>query len=161
MVKSTRFYQIKYAKYLRSNLFMLDIYPLLLLFTAVVFLGLLVFLNKTVYRPLLGFMDNRDDVIEKDRKHSNKNESDIAAYEEEARAIILDAKSDISKTRADEIAKVKEEIEKKIDIKKSELEEEYALFQKRLQEEAKDLKNGLLAQMPLYKEGIKAKLNQL
>lgn len=140
---------------------MLDIYPLLLLFTAVVFLGLLVFLNKTVYRPLLGFMDNRDDVIEKDRKHSNKNESDIAAYEEEARAIILDAKSDISKTRADEIAKVKEEIEKKIDIKKSELEEEYALFQKRLQEEAKDLKNGLLAQMPLYKEGIKAKLNQL
>lgn len=140
---------------------MLDIQPLLLLFTAVVFLGLMVFLNKTVYRQLLAFMENRDDVIEKDRKHANKNESDINAYEEEAKAIILEAKSQIGKKRADEIAKVKEEIEKKIEIKKSELEEEYELFQKKLHEEAKDLKNGLLAQMPLFKEGVKAKLNQL
>lgn len=140
---------------------MLDIQPLLLLFTAIVFLGLMVFLNKTVYRQLLAFMENRDEVIEKDRKHANKNEIDIAAYEEEAKSIVLDAKSQIGKRRADEIARVKEEIDKKIEIKKSELEEEYALFQKRLHEEAKDLKNGLLAQMPLFKEGIKAKLNQL
>lgn len=140
---------------------MLDIYPLLLLFTAVVFLALLVFLNKSLYKPLLEFMKNRDDVIEKDRKNANKNESDITAYEEEAKAIILEAKAQASKQRVEVLEKAKEEIALKLEAKKSELEEEYAIFQKEMETEKSELKNGLLAQMPLFKEGIKAKLNQL
>ncbi len=140
---------------------MLDIYPLLLLFTAVTFLGLLIFLNKVMYRPLLGFMENRDEVIERDRKHASKNESDIGAYEDEAVAIISDAKAEIAKERSEQIAKVKEEISKQIEAKKSELDKEYEKFQNSLENEAKELKEALKAQMPLFKDGVKAKLNQL
>lgn len=140
---------------------MLDISPILLLFTAVIFLALLIFLNKALYKPLLEFMENRDNVLEKDRKHINKNESDIVALEEEARAIILEAKSEVAKQRAVIMDQAKEEIAKKIEQKKLELDEEYDIFAKDMENEKKELKNGLLAQMPLFKEGIKAKLSQL
>lgn len=140
---------------------MLDISPMLLLFTAVIFLALLVFLNKALYKPLLDFMENRDNVLEKDRKHINKNESDVVALEEEAKAIILEAKSEVAKQRAIVIEEAKEDIAKKLEQRKAELDEEYGIFTKDMENEKKELKNGLLAQMPLFKEGIKAKLSQL
>lgn len=140
---------------------MLDISPMLLLFTAVIFLALLVFLNKALYKPLLEFMENRDNVLEKDRKHINKNESDVVALEEEAKAIILEAKSEVAKQRAIVIEEAKEDIAKKLEQRKAELDEEYGIFTKDMENEKKELKNGLLAQMPLFKEGIKAKLSQL
>ncbi len=140
---------------------MLDINVWLLLFTAVVFLVLLVFLNKILYKPLLEFMANRDQSIKKDKEDANKNQSDIASYEEEARSIILEAKAKASKQRSEILEKAKQEVALKLEEKKTQLDEEYVQFQEKIQKQKSELKNGLLAQMPLFKEGIKAKLNQL
>ncbi|PID48266.1 MAG: ATPase [Proteobacteria bacterium] len=140
---------------------MLDISPLLLLFTAVTFLALLVFLNKYLYKPLLDFMENRDKTIERDKKNANKNDGDVNSYEEEARAVILEAKSQASKQRNEVLEKAKKEISVKLEEKKAQLDEQYDVFQKEIEDKKVQLKNGLLAQMPLFREGIKAKLNQL
>lgn len=140
---------------------MLDITPLLLLFTAVMFLALLIILNKMLYQPLLNFMSKRDDVIEKDRMNANKNESDILELEEEAKAIIAEAKNQASKEKAIVLEEARKEISAKIEQRKSELDEEYSIFQKNMEKERVELENGLLAQMPLFREGIKAKLSQL
>ncbi len=140
---------------------MLDIYPQLLLFTAIVFLALLVFLNKTLYKPLLSFMEKRDEVIESDRLSATKNESDISSYEDEARAIILEAKSKVLQQKNDALEIAKKEVSMKIEDKKTQLDKEYALFQEKMQEQRKELKDSLLAQMPSFKSSMKTKLSQL
>lgn len=140
---------------------MLDISPLLLLFTFVIFLGLLIYLNKSLYKPLLDFMANRDSVMEQEKGHISKNESDTIKYEEEAREIILEAKSQAAKEKAVILEDAKKDIAAKIEQKKLELAEDYEIFQKNMQEEKSELKSGLLAQIPLFREGIKAKMSQL
>ncbi len=140
---------------------MLDISPMLLLFTAVVFLTLLIFLNKVLYKPLLEFMENRELTLQKDKGNISKNQEDLLKHEEEAKNIILEAKAEALKQRNIVLDEAREDIAKKLEAKKIQIDEEYAEFTKQIEDERVELKNGLLAQMPLFKEGIKAKLSQL
>jgi F-type H+-transporting ATPase subunit b len=140
---------------------MLDISPVLLLVTVTVFLVLLVTLNKILYKPLLEFIQNRNDSIAADYENAGKNSSDVAAYHEEAERIIREAKAEAGTIRAQAIEAAKETTAKKVDQRKAELEEEYLAFLEGLETERADFKSTLLSKMPLYKDGIKAKLNQI
>ena len=84
---------------------MLDISVPLMLFDFVLFLTLLVLLNRMLYKPLLKFMD--------DRENSNANDLDVArglsgssdALHAEAKGILDEARSsasDITKKAVDE-----------------------------------------------------------
>ncbi|MDR2341872.1 MAG: F0F1 ATP synthase subunit B' [Campylobacteraceae bacterium] len=140
---------------------MLDMYLTLIFPTAIIFLALLVILNKILYKPLLEFMDNRDTLIKKDLENATKNSDDTNVYYEEANKIILEAKNQAAKERADLLAKEKIESEAKIKERKGKLEAEYNEFIKTLEKEKKELKNALNSQLPLYKEAIKAKLSKI
>ncbi len=140
---------------------MLDISPALLLITVSVFLVLLVTLNKILYRPLLDFMQNRNDSIANDYENAGKNSSDVAAYHEEAERIIREAKVEAGMIRAKAIDAAKTSTAKKIDQRKAELEEEYLAFLEGLETERGEFKNTLMSQMPQYQESVKAKLNQI
>ncbi|MDR3177368.1 MAG: F0F1 ATP synthase subunit B' [Campylobacteraceae bacterium] len=140
---------------------MLDMSLTLLLSTAIIFLALLVILNKIFYKPLLDFMSNRDVVIKKDLENAAKNSGDTGIYYEEANKIILDAKNKAAQERADILAEAKIDSETKIKEKKNKLEAEYDEFIKALEKEKRELKNALNGQLPLYKEAIKAKLSKI
>ncbi|MDD3323787.1 MAG: FoF1 ATP synthase subunit B' [Sulfurospirillaceae bacterium] len=140
---------------------MLDIVPALLLVTGTVFLVLLIVLNKTLYKPLLEFIDNRNNSIKSDLENAGKNASDVTAYYQKADSIILEAKAEAAKIRDAAISQARELVAKKIEQRKSELESQNAVFMKELEAERVEFKEGLLAQMPLYSESIKAKLNQI
>ncbi|MDR1554588.1 MAG: F0F1 ATP synthase subunit B' [Campylobacteraceae bacterium] len=140
---------------------MLDMYLSLILPTAAIFLALLVILNKILYKPLLDFMDNRNNLIKKDLENAVKNSGDTSVYYEEANKIILEAKNKAAKERADLLAKAKIDSEAKTKEKKNKLEAEYNEFIKTLEKEKKELKNALNGQLPLYKEAIKAKLSKI
>ena len=140
---------------------MLDISPALLLITASVFLVLLVTLNKILYRPLLEFMQNRNDSIAADYENAGKNSSDVAAFHDEAERIIREAKAEAGTIRAQAIEAAKSNSTKKVDQRKAELEEEYLAFLEGLEAERTEFKSVLLSQMPQYREGVKAKLNQI
>ncbi|MBE0495548.1 MAG: F0F1 ATP synthase subunit B' [Campylobacterales bacterium] len=140
---------------------MLDISPALLLMAVAVFLVMLILLNKVLYRPLLEFVQNRNNSIASDYENAGKNTSDISAYQEEAERILREAKTEAAKIRAEVIQESKDAALKKIEQRKAELEEEYVAFLEGLDKERIELKNGLLAQMPLFKEGIQGKLNQI
>jgi F-type H+-transporting ATPase subunit b len=49
----------------------------------------------------------------------------------------------------------------KVETKQNELETEYNKFVKKLNSDRDDLKKDLLAQMPLFKESLKAKFSKL
>lgn len=140
---------------------MLEMSPYLVLFTAVIFIIMLVFLNKTLYKPMLLFVDGRKNSIKEDQEITNKNIEKTAAIEEEIRQIILKAKTDAAKIKAEVVQKTQKEAQTAIDAKKTELEQEYKEFEKTMENERMELKNGLFSSLPFYKETLKIKLSQI
>ncbi|MDR1007870.1 MAG: F0F1 ATP synthase subunit B' [Campylobacteraceae bacterium] len=140
---------------------MLDMNFSLLLSTVVLFLVLLVVLNKILYKPLLSFIDNRNSLVGKDLKDVAKNSDDVGIYQNEANQIILDAKNKAAAKRMELLASARSDANKKLNAKKNKLETEYNEFIKTLDNERVELKNALKSQMPLFREAIKAKLGKI
>jgi F-type H+-transporting ATPase subunit b len=140
---------------------MLDISPILLLVTLVVFFILLIVLNKILYKPLLTFIDNRNESIKRDLENAGKNTSDVEAYYKEANQIILEAKAEAGKIREEALSKAKETSAKKVEQKQSELEEEYVAFLKDLEAERAEFQESLSSSIPLFRDAIKQKLGNI
>ena len=140
---------------------MLDISWQLLLVTGSVFFILLITLNKILYKPLLTFIDNRNESIKRDLENAGKNTSDVEAYYKEANQIILEAKAEAGKIREAALGEAREIAAKKVEQKQSELEEEYALFLKDLNAEKTEFKDSLSASIPLFRDTIKQKLSNI
>ena len=140
---------------------MLDIIPALLLVTGTVFLVLLILLNKTLYKPLLEFIDNRNNSINRDLENAGKNASDVVAYYKEVETILSEGKMEAAKIREAALNEAKEKAAKKVEQKKSNLEVQGVAFLKTLESEKNEFKNGLLAQMPLFKESVSVKLSHI
>jgi F-type H+-transporting ATPase subunit b len=140
---------------------MLDINPMLLGSTLIVFLILIAVLNSWLYNPLFNFMNKRDADIKKDLEEVGSNDDEVAALTAEAEKIINDAKMEAAALRDKVIADAKELADSKLEAKRAEMASEYAAFEKSLAEEREQLNNALLSQVPLYKEAVKAKFSQI
>ena len=140
---------------------MLDISIPLMLFQFVLFLTLLVVLNRILYKPLLKFMDDRDISIANDLKAARSLSGNSEALHAEAEGILDEARSKASEIRQKAIDEAKILAESKADNKRTELAKEYDSFMEKLKGEKETLKNSLLSQMPLFKESLKAKFSEM
>ena len=140
---------------------MLDINPMLLGITMIVFLILIAVLNSWLYNPLFAFMNKRDADIKKDLDEVGSNDGEIASLTAEAEKISMDARLEVAASREKVIADAKTVVEGKIEVKRTVLAKEYGEFEKNLALEGERLKNALLSQMPLFKEAVKAKFSQI
>lgn len=140
---------------------MLEMSPVILLVNIFVFFGLLMVLNKMLYKPLLEFIDKRNDSIERDLKNAGKNTSDVEAYYKEADQIILQAKAEAGKIREVALSEAKEIATKKVELKRSELESKYTLFLKDLEVDKKELQESLSANIPIFRDSVKLKLSSV
>jgi len=140
---------------------MLDIHVGLMFFVLVLFLTLLVVLNRMLFQPLLKFMDDRDRTIAKDleaAKGLSGNSEELNAKAEEN---LGKAKSEAAAIRQKAVEEAKASAAQKVEAKQAELDKAYAEFAEKLAEEKENLKNELLSQMPLFKESLKAKFSKL
>lgn len=135
--------------------------PWVMALVFVTFLVLVYLLNRILYKPLLGFMEARDSSIKKDSEGIEGNATEIKALKKEIEEILHNAKQEAAliKNKAQEDAKQKAEA--KIAQKREELNIKYKDFVVGLDEEKINLRNSLLSQVPLFKEGLKAKLGKL
>jgi len=140
---------------------MLDISVPLMLFDLVLFLSLLVVLNRMLYKPLLKFMDDRDNSIANDLTAAKSLSGNSEALHAEAEGILDEARSRASEIRQKAIEEAKVVAESKAENKRAELDKEYASFMEKLESEKETLRNSLLSQMPLFKESLKAKFSKL
>lgn len=140
---------------------MLDINPLLLSITIVVFLILIAVLNSLLFKPLFNYMNERDASIKNDLDKVGNNDAEIAELTAQAQSIVNEAKLEAAALREKVIAEAKELAESKIEAKRAELAKDRAEFEKSLAESRENLKSSLLSQVPLYKEAVKAKFSQI
>jgi F-type H+-transporting ATPase subunit b len=140
---------------------MLDISPWLMLFVLALFLILLVILNQLLYRPLLKFMDDRENSIAKDLESAKSLSNNSEALHNEAEEILNNAKAEATAIRENAISEAKVVAQKSTAQKQTELNTEYETFLEKLGLEKETLRNALLSQMPLIKESLKAKFAKL
>ena len=140
---------------------MLDINPILLLITFVVFVSLIAVLNSWLYNPLFAYMNKRDEDIKKDLDRVGSNDEEIAELNAKAESIIMNAKLEAAALREKVIADAKELAESKLEAKRSELAQEYLEFEQALAKSKDELTTDLMSQVPVFKEAVKAKLSQI
>jgi F-type H+-transporting ATPase subunit b len=140
---------------------MLDINPILLLATFVVFLSLIAVLNSWLYNPLFAYMNNRDAHIKKELQKIGSNDDEIQELLLKAQTIVMNAKLEAAALREKVVADAKELAESKLEAKRTELASEYLEFEQSLAKSKEQLKSDLLSQVPLFKEAVKAKFSQL
>jgi F-type H+-transporting ATPase subunit b len=132
-----------------------------MLFVLVLFITLLVVLNRMLYNPLIKFMDDRDSSIAKDLNAAKSLSGNSEAIYAEAEGILDEARSKAGDIRKKAIEESKVLAESKAESKRSDLDKEYLSFMENMEKEKENLKNSLLSQVPLYKESIKAKFSKL
>lgn len=140
---------------------MLDIDLSLMLFVFVVFFVLLAVLNQTLYKPLLKFMDDRDQSISKDLEMAKGLAGKSESLHIEANKVLEEARNRAAEIRQKAVAEAKLVADGKVHNKQLELEDVYNSFLKKLSGEKETLRASLLAQMPVFKESIKSKFSKL
>ncbi|MBD3798456.1 F0F1 ATP synthase subunit B' [Sulfuricurvum sp.] len=140
---------------------MLDISPMLLGSTLIVFLVLIAALNSLLYKPLFSYMEKRDADIKHDLEQVGSNDAEIAAFHAKAEKIISDAKLEAAALREKVIAEAKALANSKIETKRAELAQEYARFESELSAERTRLIAALHNEMAAFQSAILAKLNQI
>jgi F-type H+-transporting ATPase subunit b len=140
---------------------MLDINPILLLATFVVFVSLIAVLNSLLYNPLVAFMKKRDDDIQKDLEKVGSNDSEIKELLDKAESIIMNAKLEAAALREKVIADAKELADARIEAKRASLTSEYTEFKESLEKTKEELSSELMNQVPVFKEALKAKISQI
>ncbi|MEN8303494.1 MAG: FoF1 ATP synthase subunit B' [Campylobacterota bacterium] len=140
---------------------MLDINPILLLATFVVFLSLIAVLNSWLYNPLFSFMNKRDEDIKKDLEKVGSNDDEINELTSKAESIIMNAKLEAAALREKVIADAKELADSKLEAKRAELASEYLEFEQSLSKSKEQLTSDLMTQVPVFKKAVEAKFSQI
>jgi F-type H+-transporting ATPase subunit b len=140
---------------------MLDINPILLIATLIVFLTLIAVLNSWLYNPLFSFMNKRDEDIKRDLGKVGSNDDEINELNSKAESIIMNAKLEATALREKVIADAKELADSKLEAKRAELASEYLEFEQSLASSKEQLVSDLMSQVPLFKEAVKAKFSQI
>jgi len=140
---------------------MLDINPILLLVTFVVFLSLIAVLNSWLYNPLFSFMNKRDEDIKNDLNKVGSNDNEIAELTSKAESIVTNAKLEVAALREKVIADAKELADSKIEARRAELAQEYLEFEQSLAESKEQLTKDLMSDVPLFKKAVTAKFSNI
>ena len=140
---------------------MLDINPILLIATLIVFLTLIAVLNSWLYNPLFSFMNKRDEDIKKDLDKVGNNDNEINELTSKAESIIMNAKLDAAALREKVVADAKELADSKLEAKRTELANEYLEFEKSLAKSKDELTSDLMSQVPVFKQAVEAKFSQI
>ena len=140
---------------------MLDISPILLLTSGIVFLLVLARLNSCLYKPLFKHMDDRTESIAKDLENAKNNGSNIDGMLAEAQEIIAKAKIEASLIREKAATEAKDVAGSKLATAKSNIETKYNNSVLELSKEKDSLKKSLSASMPIFKESLKLKISSI
>ena len=140
---------------------MLDLSPVLILSSAIIFLLVVARLNSCLFKPLLKHMDDRAESIKNDLANAKSNSTNVDSIYKEANDILADAKKEASIIREQAYAKSKKIADAKLEDSRKNLAMKSFEFKNDLEKEVKALKKSLLSSMPQFNERLKAKISSI
>ncbi|MDR2151751.1 MAG: hypothetical protein LBO72_02915 [Helicobacteraceae bacterium] len=121
------------------------------------FIALLVFLNATLFQPLLRHIEARKAHLQNEQGGADDDIAETAGLKAQAEAALSAAKKEASKIKDEALLKAKLQAEERLSAEREAIAKELAEFEKALQADEANLKSALLGEAPLFKERIKTK----
>lgn len=140
---------------------MLEIDLKLLFITIAIFLYLIAFLNKILYKPMLNFMEDRENSIKEDEELSSKNSSEVGIYEAQVEEMIINARNEANKIRQKAYEEIKIKNQKSIEEAKKEIENDFCEYMKDLKAQKESLKSKLKENLPQFRSGLEKTLAKI
>ncbi|WP_394908465.1 F0F1 ATP synthase subunit B' [uncultured Helicobacter sp.] len=125
------------------------------------FILLLFLLNQWLYKPMIAFMNKRDEMIKRDLQDTQGNLQEITKIQEEIAKIIGNAQREAKEIIEEATAKEKALLEEKLAEKKAEIDSKMLVFRQDLAKQQEELKNELSMHIGEYKQIIRRKLEQV
>lgn len=129
--------------------------------TIVVFLALIYFLNQKLYKPLLAFMEERENSIKKDEELANQNTLDLNIDKAELEKVVSEANMSASQIKNEAIQKAKDKVDEILSKKKVELQADFDDFMNDLAKQKDEIKAGLQSKIPEFQNSLKATLSKI
>lgn len=129
--------------------------------TIVVFLALIYFLNQKLYKPLLAFMEERENSIKKDEELANQNTLDLNIDKAELEKAVSEANMSASQIKNEAIQKAKDKVDEILSKKRLELQADFDDFMNDLAKQKDEIKAGLQSKMPEFQNSLKATLSKI
>jgi len=138
-----------------------DMHISIMLATMAIFLAMIVILNSIFYKPLLKFIDERNDSIRNDENKVKENSQEVLGANTQVEEIYKNTRDEIQKIKQNAINQAKLESEQILKSKKDELEGKMIDFQNELLEQKEQLKRELLLHLPSLKESLRKNIKKI
>ena len=137
---------------------MLDIKLSVMLIEAGIFLVTLILLNQWLFKPLLSFMDKRDEKLADELKSISSNNNEAKQYEQEIANILENAKSEAAKIKKAALEAAKKEANSMVESEVRSLETSKKAFYSELEVKKEELTKELEVSSAELKDMLSSKL---
>ena len=129
--------------------------------TIAIFLAMIVILNNMLYKPLLKFMDERNDSIKNDENKVKENSQEVLSVNHELEVIHNTTREEIHKIKQNAVIAAKEEADQMIKSKKEELERKMISFYAELAAQRQELQECLKIYLPELKQALQNNIKKI
>lgn len=135
--------------------------PWLMLLVFVVFIITMFLLNTWLFKPLIGFMDERENSLRKDMESAVSDDNEVKEIQEKIRSVFADAKAQASRIIEDAIDSAKADYDARMEKKTSEIQAKLESFRADLESQKYQVRQELLADMVGFESALKGKIQQI
>ena len=127
----------------------------------VVFLATLYLLIFWLFKPLIHFMEKREESISQDVQEIKDSASEVEYINQEIQQILSHAHQEAKQMMENALAEAKSVSDAKLARQRGESQAKLQEFAKKLEEEKASLKADLLSQKPLFQDALRKKISQI
>ena len=135
--------------------------PYLMLLVFVVFLLTMILLNVWLFKPLIGFMDEREATLRKDLDSISSSDTQVQEIQQQIQDILSDARTRSSEILQKATSDAKSHYEANLQKKQEELAKKLQDFRANLEKQKEVSKKELLAHLGEFEDALKLKIKQL
>lgn len=135
--------------------------PYLMLLVFVVFLLTMILLNVWLFKPLIGFMDEREATLRKDLDSISSSDTQVQEIQQQIQDILSDARARSSEILQKATSDAKSHYEANLQKKQEELAKKLQDFRANLEKQKEVSKKELLAHLGEFEDALKLKIKQL
>ncbi|WP_304209205.1 hypothetical protein [Helicobacter canis] len=135
--------------------------PWLMLLVFVVFIITMFLLNTWLFKPLIGFMDERENSLRKDMESAVSDDNEVKEIQEKIRSVLADAKAQASRIIEDAIDNAKADYDARMEKKTNEIQARLESFRADLESQKYQVRQELLADMAGFESALKGKIQQI
>ena len=127
----------------------------------VVFMATLYLLNIWLFKPLIHFMEKREESINQDVQEIKDSASEVEYINQEIQQILSHAHQEAKQMMENALAEAKSVSDAKLARQRGESQAKLQEFAKKLEEEKASLKADLLSQKALFQDALRKKISQI